>query len=131
MSPLLTIFSWNLPVFNFRFLQWWHSQKFSEMSSGLVKINCYKYIQCIRIIFSPKLIACSCTLNLYGGFDAWPINTEFLGMTFIAIFGVGNIPEHGISLKYFKHAMIFWQNVDESCTFQKIYGVGKVKLQTE
>jgi len=28
-------------------------------------------------------------------------------MTFIAIFGVGNIPEHGISLKYFKHAMIF------------------------
>ena len=26
--------------------------------------------------------------------------------------------------------MIFWKSVEESCTFQKIYGVGKVKLQT-
>ena len=27
--------------------------------------------------------------------------------------------------------MIFWQNVEESCTFQKIYGVWKVKFQTK
>jgi hypothetical protein len=47
----------------------------------------------------------------------------------IAIFRVGNAPEHGIPLQDFKHPMIFWQNVEESCTFQKIYGVGKVKLQ--
>jgi hypothetical protein len=36
---------------------------------------------------------------LYGGFDAWPINTEFL------------------------------VDVEESCTFQKIYGLGNVKLK--
>jgi hypothetical protein len=34
--------------------------------------------------------------------------------------------DHGSSLQDFKHAMIFWQNVEESCTFQTIYGVGKV-----
>ena len=31
----------------------------------------------------------------------------------------------------FKHPMIFWQNVAESCTFQKRYGVEKVKLHTK
>jgi hypothetical protein len=34
-----------------------------------------------------------------------------------------------ISLQDFKHALIFWQNVEESCTFQKIYGLQKVKLK--
>jgi hypothetical protein len=34
-----------------------------------------------------------------------------------------------ISLQGFKHPMIFWQNIEESCTFQKIFGVGKVNLQ--
>ena len=49
MSPGLTkVFSprWVLdsPKFsNFRFLQWWESSIFSEMSSGLNKINCYNY----------------------------------------------------------------------------------------
>jgi hypothetical protein len=32
---------------NFRFLQWWDSIKFSEMFFGLIKINCYKYPQCL------------------------------------------------------------------------------------
>ena len=49
----------------------------------------------------------------------------------VAIFRVGDITEHGISLYDFKHPMIFLQNSDESCTFQKIYGVGKVKLRTK
>jgi len=49
----------------------------------------------------------------------------------VAIFRVGDITEHGISLQDFKHPMIFLQNAEESCTFQKIYGVGKVKLQTK
>ena len=49
----------------------------------------------------------------------------------VAIFRVEDVPEHGILLQDFKHPMIFWQNVEESCTFQKIYGAGKVKLQTK
>jgi hypothetical protein len=47
----------------------------------------------------------------------------------IAIFRLGDVPEHGISLQDFKYPMIFWQNVQDSCTFQEIYSVGKVKLQ--
>jgi len=47
----------------------------------------------------------------------------------IAIFSIGDVPEHGISLQDFKHPMIFWQNVEESCMFREIYGVGMVKLQ--
>ena len=35
----------------------------------------------------------------------------------------------GISLQDFKHPLIFSQNVEESCTFQKIYGLGKDKLK--
>ena len=31
----------------------------------------------------------------------------------------------------FKHHMILLQNVEESCTFQKIYGVLNVKLKTK
>jgi hypothetical protein len=41
------------------------------------------------------------------------------------------ILKHGASLHDFKHAMIFRENVEESCTFQKIYTVGKVKPQTK
>jgi len=34
----------NYPKFsNFRLLQWWDSPKFAEISSGLIKLNCYKY----------------------------------------------------------------------------------------
>ena len=39
--------------------------------------------QYIRIILSPNLAAFSCILILYGGLDAWPINTEFLRMTLL------------------------------------------------
>ena len=67
-------------------------------------------------------------LYLYGGFDAWPINSEFLGDD-RAIFRVGVFRSLAFSLQDFKHAVIFWQNVEESCTFQKIYGLGKVKLK--
>jgi hypothetical protein len=42
------------------------------------------------IILSPSLVAFSCIWILYGGFDAWPINTEIPGMTLLFI-------EHGIS----------------------------------
>jgi len=44
---------------------------------------------------------------------------------------LGYVLEHGISLQYFKHhmSMIFRQNVEESCTYQKIYGDRKVKVQ--
>jgi hypothetical protein len=33
--------------------------------------------------------------------------------------------------KILKYPMIFWQNVEESCTFQKIHGAGKVEIQTK
>ena len=72
-------------------------------------------VKYIGIILSPNLMDLVVFEYLYGGFDAWPINTEFLG--------------DGISLQDFKHALIFWQNVEESCTFQKIYGLGKVELK--
>jgi hypothetical protein len=49
----------------------------------------------------------------------------------VAIFRIGEVLEHGISLQDFKHPMLFWQNVEKSCTFQKIYGVGKVKGKTK
>jgi hypothetical protein len=49
----------------------------------------------------------------------------------VVIIGVEDVPAHGISLQDFKHPIIFWQIVEESCTFQKIYRVGKVKLQTK
>ena len=74
-----------------------------------------------------NLAAFSCILILYGGLDAWPIYLCFSG-NYVAIFRVGDVPEHDISLQDFKHPMIFWQNVEESCTFQKINGVAKVKL---
>ena len=38
---------------------------------------------------------------------------------------VGDVHEHGISLQDFKHPMIFWRSIEESCTFQKIYAIGK------
>ena len=41
--------------------------------------------------------------------------------------GVSDVPEHDISLQDFKHLMIFWENIEEPCNFQKIYVVGKVK----
>ena len=49
----------------------------------------------------------------------------------VAIFRVWGVPEQGISLRDFKHHIIFWQNVEELCTFQKIYDVGKIKPQTK
>ena len=45
----------------------------------------------------------------------------------IAIFRIGDVLEHGISLQDFKHPMIFWQNVEES--FKKIYGLQKVNFR--
>jgi hypothetical protein len=38
-------------------------------------------------------------------------------------------PLPGISLQDFKHPLLFSQNIEESCTFQKIDGLEKVKLQ--
>ena len=49
----------------------------------------------------------------------------------VAIFRVGDVPKHDMSLQDFKHPMLFRQNIEESCTIPKIYGVGKVKLQTK
>ena len=46
----------------------------------------------------------------------------------VAIFRVGDVPDHGISMQDLKHPMIFWQNPEESSTFKNLYGVGKVKL---
>ena len=44
MSPGLTNFNWDLPKSShFRFLQWQSSPKFSEMSSGLIKLNYCKH----------------------------------------------------------------------------------------
>ena len=65
--------------------------------------------------------------RIFVWFDLLPINVEFSGDN-VAIFRVGVVSEHRNSLQHFKHPMIFWQNVKESCTFQKIYGVGIVKL---
>jgi hypothetical protein len=50
---------------------------------------------------------------------------------FLCIRGCYKNPGHGIPLHDFKHPMTFSQNIEESCTFQKIYSVGKVKLQTK
>ena len=47
-----------------------------------------------------------------------------------AIFRVGDIPEHDISLQDFKHPMIFSQNIEESCTFQKIWP-GRLEKNTD
>ena len=55
---------------------------------------------------------------LYGGFDAWPINIEFLGDD-QAIFRVGVFRSLAFHCKILNH----------SCTFQKIYGLWKVKLE--
>jgi hypothetical protein len=49
----------------------------------------------------------------------------------VVIIGVSDVPAHAISLQDFKHPMIFWENIEEPCNFQKIYGVGKVNLQTK
>jgi hypothetical protein len=49
----------------------------------------------------------------------------------IAIFRLGVLSEYDISLQDFRHPMIFRQNVEESCMFQKIYGVGNINLQTK
>ena len=76
-------------------------------------------VKYIGIILSPNLMNFVVFWYLYGWFDAWLINTEFLGDD-QAIFRVD---------VFCKHALIFWQNVKESCTFQKIYGLGKVKLK--
>ena len=40
-------------------------------------------VKYIRIILSPNLVAFSCIWILYGGLDAWPINTEILGMALL------------------------------------------------
>jgi hypothetical protein len=40
-------------------------------------------------------------------------------------------PDPGILLQEFKHALIFWHNVEELFTCRKIYCVGKVNLQTK
>ena len=39
--------------------------------------------QYIRIILSQNLIAFNCILILYGGLDAWSINTVIPGMTLL------------------------------------------------
>jgi hypothetical protein len=44
----------------------------------------------------------------------------------VVFIGVEDVPAQD-----FKNPIIFWQIVEESCTFQKIYRVGKVKLQTK
>ena len=47
------------------------------------QIKLISKVKYIRIILKPYLIAFSCILILYGGLDAWPINTEFAGMTLL------------------------------------------------
>ena len=85
-------------------------------------------VKYIRIILSLNWMDLVVFLYLYGGFDAWPINTEFVGDD-RAIFRVDVFRSLAFSLQDLKHAVICWQNVEESCTFQKIYGLGKVKLK--
>ena len=59
------------------------------------------------------------------------INIEFPGDD-RAIFRVGVFHSLAfISLQDIKHPLIFSQNVEESCMFQKIYGLRKVKLKTK
>ena len=55
------------------------------------------------------------------------INIEFPGDD-RAIFRVGVFHSLAFHCKT-KHPLIFSQNVEESCTFQKIYGLRKVKLK--
>jgi len=37
----------------------------------------------------------------------------------------------GTTLQDFKHLIIFWQNIEQSCMLLKIYGVGKATLAGE
>ena len=46
-----------------------------------------------------------------------------------AILRVGVFHSLAFHCKTNKHPLIFSQNVEESCTFQNIYGLGKVKLE--
>jgi len=39
----------------------------------------------VRIILSPNLVAFSCIWILYGGLDAWPINTEIPEITLLFV----------------------------------------------
>ena len=43
------------------------------------KLKLIIVVQYIVIILSPYLMDLDVLQYLYGGFDAWPINTEFLG----------------------------------------------------
>jgi hypothetical protein len=47
----------------------------------------------------------------------------------VAIFREGDVPEHGISLQDFKHPMLFWQNIEELYTFQKMYGLERLNFR--
>jgi hypothetical protein len=83
LSPWLAIFSWDSQKFsNFRFLQWWNSPQFSEMSSGLVKINCYKYPSAKNLYSKPE----SC-VNKFKWGKSWQILSCLMQMTI-------SIPNH-------------------------------------
>jgi hypothetical protein len=46
-------------------------------------------------------------------------------------FRVGVLLEASIALQDFEGALIFFQNVEESCMFQKIHGIGNIKPWTK
>ena len=62
----------------------------------------------VRIFVSPNLVAFSCIWILYGGLDAWPINTEIPGMTLL--FGWVSAPQThcGLSNINFDIFGFFW-----------------------
>jgi hypothetical protein len=74
------------------------------------------------MILSPNLMDLVVLLYLYGRFDAWPINTEFLEDD-RAIFRVGVFRSLAFHCKILSMPWYFDR------THQKIYDIGKVKLK--
>jgi hypothetical protein len=47
----------------------------------------------------------------------------------VAIFRIGEVLEHGISLQDFKHPMLFWQNVENHVRFRKYMVLERLKVR--
>ena len=78
----------NSPVVPFQEKSSFHFVVLWKLLNGMEWLKLLIEVKYIRIILSPNLMDLVVFLYLNGGFDAWPINTEFLGDD-RAIFRVG------------------------------------------
>jgi hypothetical protein len=107
---------------SFHFVVLWKLLNGMEVLKLIIEVKYW------RVILSPNLMDLVVFWYLYGGFDAWPINTEF-SWDDRAIFRVGGFHSRAFHCKILSMPWYFErQNVEESCLIQKIYGLGKIKL---